>query len=183
MNELDVLPIALVIVYGALGLFTGALRRLVGLVALYLAFVGATNMGLQAGNLLQQSSTVETADSRIYGFFSIVIAVIVIVEGASQLANSQIQVGALVFNRVTGVVLGLITAIMLSVLVTYELEAASNPFGGGALDSQQLQLRDAVKGSHVAVPLVSALGKPIITIFQLALPADPQIYFSNNPVT
>ena len=113
----------------------------------------------------------------------IVIAVIVIVEGASQLANSQIQVGALVFNRITGVVLGLITAIMLSVLVTYELEAASNPFGGGALDSQQLQLRDAVKGSHVAVPLVSALGKPIITIFQLALPADPQIYFSNNPVT
>jgi uncharacterized membrane protein required for colicin V production len=183
MNELDVLPIALVIVYGALGLFTGALRRLVGLVALYLAFVGATNMGLQAGNLLQQSSTLELPDARIYGFFGIVIAVIVIVEGASQLANSQIQVGALVFNRVTGVVLGLITAIMLSVLVTYELEAASNPFGGGALDSQQLQLRDAVKGSHVAVPLVSALGKPIITIFQLALPADPQIYFSNNPVT
>jgi hypothetical protein len=140
-------------------------------------------MGLQAGNLLQQSSTLELPDARIYGFFGIVIAVIVIVEGASQLANSQIQVGALVFNRVTGVVLGLITAIMLSVLVTYELEAASNPFGGGTLDSQQLQLRDAVKGSHVAVPLVNALGKPIITIFQLALPADPQIYFSNNPVT
>ena len=183
MNALDVLPIALVIVYGALGLITGALRRMVGLVAVYLAFVGATNMGLQAGGLLQQSSTLETPDARIYGFFGIVIAVIVIVEGASQLANSQIQVGALVFNRVTGVVIGVVTAVVLSVLMTYELEAASNPFGGGALDGQQLQLRDAVKGSHVAVPLVSALGKPIITIFQLALPADPQIYFSNNPVT
>jgi hypothetical protein len=183
MNALDVLPIALVIAYGALGLFTGALRRLVGLVAVYLAFVGATNMGLQAGGLLQQSSSLETPDARIYGFFGIVIAVIVIVEAASQLANSQIQVGALVFNRVTGVVIGVVTAIVLSVLMTYELEAASNPFGGGALDPQQLQLRDAVKGSHVAVPLVSAIGRPIITIFQLALPADPQIYFSNNPVT
>lgn len=183
MNALDVLPIALVIVYGALGIVTGALRRLVGLVAVYLAFVGATNMGLQAGGLLRQSSTLETPDARIYGFFGIVVAVIVIVEGASQLANSQIQVGALVFNRITGVVIGVVTAILLSVVMTYELEAASNPFGGGALDSQQLQLRDAVKGSHIAVPLVSALGKPIITIFQLALPNDPQIYFSNNPVS
>jgi uncharacterized membrane protein required for colicin V production len=183
VNALDVLPIALVIVYGALGVFTGVLRRLVGLVAIYLAFVGATNMGLQAGGILQQSSNLETPDARIYGFFGIVIAVIVIVEGAAQLANSQIQVGALVFNRILGVVIGLTTAILLSVLMTYELEAASKPFGGGALDAQQLQIRDAVKGSHVAVPLVSAIGKPIITIFQLALPGDPQIYFSNNPVS
>jgi len=183
MNALDVLPIALVIVYGALGLVTGALRRLVGLVALYLAFVGATNMGLQAGGLLQQSSSVETADSRIYGFFGIVIAVIVIIEGAAQLVGSQIQGGAIVFNRALGVVIGVVTAIVLSVLLTYELEAAGNPFGGGALDSQQLQIRDQVQGSRIAVPLVSAIGKPILTIFQLALPADPQIYFSNNPVS
>ena len=183
MNALDALPIVLVIVYGALGLFTGALRRLVGLVALYLAFVGATNMGLQAGGLLQQSSSLETPDARIYGFFGIVIAVIVIVEGAAQLANSQIQVGAVVFNRLLGVVLGVTTAVVLSVLVTYELQAAGNPFGGGALDAQQQQIRDAVRGSHVAVPLVSAIGKPIVTIFQLALPSDPQIYFSQNPVS
>ena len=79
--------------------------------------------------------------------------------------------------------IGLATAIVLSILVTYELEAAGNPFGGGTLDSQQLQIRDAVKGSHIAVPLVSAIGKPIVTIFQPALPTDPQIYFSQNPVS
>jgi hypothetical protein len=183
MNALDVLPIALVIVYGALGLFIGTLRRLVGLVAVYLAFIGATNMGLQAGGILQQSSTLETPDARIYGFFGIVIAVIVIIEGAAQLVGSQIQGGAIVFNRALGVVIGVVTAIVLSVLLTYELEAAGNPFGGGALDSQQLQIRDQVQGSRIAVPLVSAIGKPILTIFQLALPADPQIYFSNNPVS
>ena len=183
MNGLDALPIVLVIVYAALGFFTGVLRRFIGLIAIYLAFVGATNMGLQAGGILQQSSSLETADARIYGFFGIVIAVIVIVEGAAQLASSQIQVGALVFNRALGVVIGLITAVVLSVLVTQELEAAGNPFGGGALDALQLQIQGQVQGSHVAVPLRNAIGKPIVTVFQLALPGDPQIYFSQNPVS
>jgi hypothetical protein len=183
VNGLDLLPILLLVVYGALGFLTGVIRRVIGLIAVYLAFIGATNMGLQAGGILQQSSNLETPDARIYGFFGIVIAVIVIVEGAAQLVGTQIQGGAVVFNRALGVVIGVLTAIVLSVLLTYELEAAGNPFGGGALDSQQLQIRDAVKGSHIAVPLVSAIGKPIVTIFQLALPGDPQIYFSQNPVS
>jgi hypothetical protein len=180
---LDILPIALVIAYAALGLFTGLLRRVIGIIGLYLAFVGATNMGLQAGNILQQSSNLDIPDARIYGFFGIVIAVIVIVEGAAQLASSQIQVGALVFNRVLGVIIGVITAVVLAVLVTNELIAAGSPFGGGALDPLQQSIRDGVQGSKVAVPLTHAIGKPIVSIFGLALPADPQIYFSQSPVS
>jgi hypothetical protein len=180
---LDALPIVLVIGYAALGLFTGLLRRVIGFIALYLAFVGATNMGLQAGGILQQSSNLETPDARIYGFFGIVVAVIVIVEAAAQLASSQIEFGALVFNRVLGVAIGVITAVILSVLVTNEMIAAGNPFGGGALDPLQASIRDAVQGSHVAVPLTHAIGRPIVTIFGLALPADPQIYFSQSPVS
>jgi uncharacterized membrane protein required for colicin V production len=180
---LDVLPIVLVIVYAALGVIGGLLRRVIGLIALYLAFVGATNMGLQAGQILQQSSSLEIPDARIYGFFGIVIAVILIVEAAAQLASSQIQVGALVFNRVLGVIIGVITAIVLSVLVTNELIAAGTPFGGGALDPLQQSIRDAVQGSHIAVPLTHSIGKPIVTIFGLALPTDPQIYFSQSPVS
>jgi hypothetical protein len=183
VNLLDVLPIALVVVYGLLGLFTGAVRRLIGLVAVYLAFVGATNMGLQAGGILQQSSSLEIPDARIYGFFGIVIAVIVIVEGAAQLAGSQIQMGAFLFNRVLGVVLGLATALVLSVVVTYELKAAGTPFGAGSLDPMQAQIHNAVVGSRIAVPIANAIGKPIVTVFQLALPSDPQIYFSQNPVS
>jgi Colicin V production protein len=183
MNWLDVLPIVLIIAYGALGFFTGLLRRLIGLIALYVAFVGGTNMGLQAGRILQQSSSLETPDARIYGFFGIVIAVIVIVEGAAQLANSQIQLGPIVLNRVLGVAVGLVTAIVLSLLVTNEMEAAGNPFGGGTLDPLQQSIHDTVQGSHLGVPLVKAIGKPVVTIFQLALPGDPQIYFSQSPVS
>ncbi len=182
MNLLDVVPIALVVVYAALGFFTGIVRRLVGIIGGYISFLAATNMGLQAGGLLQQSSSLETPDARIYGFFGIVIAVIIIVEGAAQLAHSAIQVEAIVLNRVLGVLAGLVTAVLLSVVVTYELEAAGNPFGGGSLDVLQQRIRDAVQGSNVAVPLVKSMGKPIIRIFQPVLPGDSQIYFSSGLV-
>jgi hypothetical protein len=183
VNWIDAFPIVLVIVYGVLGLFTGVLRRLIGLVAVYVAFLGATNMGLQAGGIMQQSSNLETPDARIYGFFGIALAVIVIVEVAAQLASSQIQIGALVFNRVIGVILGLATAVLLTVLVTHELQAAGNPFGGGAVDLLQGQIHSGIQGSHITVPMVNAFGKPIVSIFQLALPSDPQIYFSQSPVS
>jgi hypothetical protein len=139
-------------------------------------------MGLQAGSILQQSSSYGTADSRIYGFFGILFAVIIVIDGAAQLANSQIQLQAIVFNRLSGVIIGVVTALLLSVLVTYELQAAGNPFGGTQLDSLQQTVRDGVNGSHVAVPLVRAIGRPIISLFQPVLPSDPQIYFGPGPV-
>jgi len=178
----DAIPIVLILVYAALGYFTGVMRRLIGFVSLYLACIAATNMGLQAGYILQQSSSYGTADARIYGFFGILFAVIIVIDGAAQLANSQIQLQAVMFNRVSGVVVGVLTGLLLSVLVTYELQAAGNPFGGTVLDATQQTIRDGVNGSHVAVPLVRAFGKPIVAIFQPVLPADPQIYFGPGPV-
>jgi uncharacterized membrane protein required for colicin V production len=183
VNLLDLLPIVLVIVYVALGFFTGIVRRLIGIIGVYISFLAATNMGLQAGGLLQQSSNVETPDARIYGFFGILIVVIIVVEGAAQLAHSAIQIEAIVLNRVLGVLVGLVTAIVLTVVVTYEFQAAANPFGGGSLDVVQLRIRDMVKGSQLAVPLVRGIGKPIISIFQPVLPGDPQIYFSSGLVS
>jgi uncharacterized membrane protein required for colicin V production len=182
MTWIDLIPIVLIIGYGVGGFFTGVIRRLIGLIALYAAFVAATNMGLQAGALLQQTSAVATADSRIYGFFGIVFLVMIIIEGAGQLAHSQVQLPAIVFNRGGGVVLGVVTAILLSVLLTYEFQAAANPIGGSQLDAMQQNIKDAVNGSHLSVPLAKALSKPVIAIFQPVLPADPQIYFGPGPV-
>jgi uncharacterized membrane protein required for colicin V production len=183
VNVLDLVPVVLVIVYAALGFFSGIVRRLIGIIGVYISFLAATNMGLQAGHLLQQSSSIETPDSRIYGFFGIVIAVVVVVEGAAQLAHSAIQIEAIVLNRVLGVLVGLVSAIVLSVIITYEMQAAANPFGGGSLDVVQLRIRDTVQGSQIAVPLARAIGKPIVGIFQPVLPSDPQIYFSSGLVS
>jgi uncharacterized membrane protein required for colicin V production len=179
---IDLFGIVLIIAYGVGGFFTGVVRRLIGFIALYVALLAATNMGLQAGNILQQTSNFEVPDGRIYGFFGIVVAVLVIVEGATQLAHSQIQIPALALNRSLGAIVGVITGVFLTVACVYELGAAANPFGGSSLDMLQQKIRDGYNGSHVMVPFVRAIDKPIINLFNPALPTDPQIYFGPGPV-
>src|SRR5712691_446398 len=182
MTWVDAIPFVFIIGYGVLGYFTGLIRRIISLIALYIAFVAATNMGLQAGGILQQTSSTSTPDARIYGFFGIVFIVMIVLDGAGQLAHSQIQLEAIVFNRVSGAVVGVLTGLILSVLLVYELQAAANPFGGSQLDGLQQNIRDGVNGSRIAVPLTRAIERPIVAIFQPVLPADPQIYFGPGPV-
>jgi uncharacterized membrane protein required for colicin V production len=182
VSWIDIFPIVLLIAYGVGGFYSGLIRRFIGLVTLFIAFWAATNMGLQAGAILQQTSSVEVPDGRIYGFFGILIAVLVIVEAATQLAHSQIQIQAVILNRTFGVALGLLTAILLSVVGVYELGAASNPIGGNSLDSVQQNLRDSVRHSLFMVNLVNAVDRPIIALFSPLLPPDPQIYFGPGPV-
>lgn len=177
MTWIDIFPVVLLILYGVGGYFTGLIRRFIGLVALFIAFWAATNMGLQAGAILQQTSSVQVADGRIYGFFGIMFAVLIIVEVATQLAHSQIQIQAVVLNRTFGVALGLLTAVLLSVVCVYELGAAANPIGGAQLDSVQQNLRDSVHHSLFMVNLVNATDRPIIALFSPLLPPDPQTYF------
>ena len=183
MTWVDILPIALILIYAALGFFTGVLRRIIGLIAVYIGFIAATGMGLQAANIIQQATTLELPDARIYGFFGLLFIVLVAIDGAAQLAHRQIQIEAIVWNRVTGVLVGVLSAVLLSVVVTYELEAAGHPSGSGQLAGAQASIRGAVDGSRFAVPLVNSLGKPIVALFQPALPFDPHQYFSRGPVS
>src|SRR5260370_4262721 len=127
-------------------------------------------MGLQAGGILQQTSNFETSDGRIYGFFGIVIAVLAIVEGATQLAHSQIQIPALALNPSLGVIVGAITGVFVVVVCVYELGAAGNPLRGPTLDPPQQKIRDGYNGSHVIVPLAKPHPTPSIRIFEPALP-------------
>lgn len=183
MTWLDVLPFVLLIIYVALGYLTGVLRRGIGLIAVYVGLLAATGMGLQAGNLLQQAANLDVPDSRIYGFFGILLIVLVLFDGAAQLAQAQIRLDAVYWNRATGVVLGALTAFLLTVVLVYELEAAGSPSGGGELSGTQADVHDTVKDSKFIVPLVNSIQKPIIAIFQPVLPSDPNQYFSRGPVT
>ena len=183
MTWVDIFPILLLIGYGVGGLFSGLIRRFIGLAALFIAVWAATNMGLQAGAILQQTSSVsEISDGRIYGFFGMIAAILLLVEVATQIAHKQIQIQAVVLNRTLGTALGLLTGIFLSVVLVFELGAAANPIGGSELDPLQINIRNAVQHSLFMVKLVNAVGKPIIALFQPLLPGDPQIYFGPNPV-
>jgi uncharacterized membrane protein required for colicin V production len=179
----DLFPLVLLIAYGIGGFFSGLIRRFIGLAALFVAVWAATNMGLQAGGILQQTSSVSNvADGRVYGFFGLIAAVLIIVEVATQIAHKQIQIQAVVLNRTFGVLLGLLTAFLLSVVVVYELGAAADPIGGSELDTLQLNIRDAIHHSLYMTSLVNSIGKPVIALFQPLLPGDPQTYFGPNPI-
>ena len=183
MTWLDLIVILILVAYAAGGYFSGVLRRMIGFVALYAGVFAATHMGLQAGGILQQSSNFETSDARIYGFFGILFAILLVVEVGTQIAHRQIQIPALSLNRSLGVAVGLISGIVLSVVIVYELGAAANPFGGPVLDRTQINIRQAYNGSRVVVPIVKAIQRPIVTLLQPALPSDPQIYFGPGPVS
>jgi len=178
----DLVPILLILAYAAGGFFSGLIRRFIGLIALFVAVWAATNMGIQAGGILQQTSSFEIADGRIYGFFGIIVAVLLIVEVATQLAHSQIQIPAVVLNRTLGTAVGVFTAILLSYVVVYELGAAANPIGGAQLDPLQQWVRNQIQHSLFMVNLVNATDRPVLALFQPLLPGDPQQYFSSNPV-
>ena len=182
MTLVDIVPILFILAYAAGGFFSGLIRRFIGLIALFVAVWAATNMGIQAGGILQQTSSFEIADGRVYGFFGIIVAVLLIVEVATQLAHSQIQIPAVVLNRTLGTAVGVFTAILLSYVVIYELGAAANPIGGAQLDPLQQWIRDQIQHSLFMVNLVNATDRPILALFQPLLPGDPQQYFSSNPV-
>ncbi len=183
MSWIDFFPLLLLVAYGVGGYFSGLIRRTIGLVALFLACWAATNMGLQAGGILQQSSNFNTPDARVYGFFGILIGLLVIVEVATQIAHRQIQIPAIVLNRTLGAVLGVATAILLSIIVIYELQAAASPIGGGELDQFQQGIRNSLHNSLFMVKLVNAIDGPVIAVFGPFLPPDPQTYFGPGPVT
>jgi hypothetical protein len=110
-------------------------------------------------------------------------AILIIVEVATQLAHSNLQLPAIYLDRSLGVVVGAITAIFLATVVVFELGAAANPIGGVQLDPLQQSLRDAVHHSLYFVGFVNSAGKPIIALFSPLLPGDPQIYFGPGPVS
>ncbi len=183
MSWIDLYPLAALVVYGVGGFFTGMIRRVIGLAALFVAFWAATNMGIQAGGILQQTSNFDNASGKIYGFFGILIAVLVIVEVATQIAHRQLQIQAIVLNRTLGAALGALTAILLSVLVTYELIQAANPIGGPQLDAVELGLKSTIHNSLYMVRLTNGVSAPIVALFSPFLPGDPQVYFGPGPVS
>lgn len=177
MTLFDLVVLLLIAVYAILGYFTGVIQRVIGLVGLYIGCVVATFMGVQGGSIVQQySPNTSVPDSRLIAFLFFLFFFLLLVEGAATAVHNQIQLSVIMLNRSTGVLVGLLTAALLTVVLVYVLAGYAQPLGSGAVDDLQIKVRDSVAKSQIGLPLAKALS-PTLIVFDAVLPRDPKTYF------
>jgi uncharacterized membrane protein required for colicin V production len=182
MSVLDLVLIVILVGYAILGMFSGVIRRVIGFLALFLAFAAATYVAPGTGNFLQQmQKSLDPADARIYAFFGTVIVVIVLIEGLAAAYHPLLQFSFVILDRLTGLALGVITALVAWVLVVYLLNAAGNPINNNP-SVVQTQIRNSVNGSVLHGPVLGS-GGIVEKLFSPVIPDEPERYFSASRST
>ena len=178
MTLLDALAVLVVAAYAALGMLTGTVRRVIGLIGAYLALLIATNMGQQGGGVFQQySPTTSVTDARLYGWLFFFFLLLLVFEGMAAAVGSRLQVAVLAFDRLIGTIVGLLTGGVVAVAVTYMLVGYSEAAGGQPTQLQS-NLRPMVANSTVAIPFARSSDPLLRTFFYAALPRDAHAYFA-----
>lgn len=178
MTIIDLLAILLAVVYMFLGWYTGTIRRVLGLIGVYLAILIATNMGQQGANIyLQYSPTTPIPDARLFGWLFFFVLLTVVFEGAATAVHAQIQLAVVALNNGVGVLVGLITAFVVVVGLFY-MTAGYSKAATNTPSGLQITLRNQLANSHVVLPLVKAVGAPILPLLSASLPRDPQAFFA-----
>ncbi len=181
MTVFDLVFIGLVVVYVLLSVVTGLVRRVIGITTVYLASVVATFMGPQGGAIYQQAvAATPTPDATLIGWLFFFFLIVVVVEFMATLVHQSLQLSVVALNRLTGVVVGLVTATVVTVVLFFMLAGFAQPLGGGDhLDSLQISARDSLTRSTIGFPVVRASGPTILPLLQAALPRDPKEYFGS----
>jgi len=178
LTLLDLAALLLVLIYVALGWWTGTVRRVIGLVAVYIGLLVAFNMGGQGGGIVEQwQPGMSVADARFLSWTFFLALMLLVFEGAATAVHTQLQVAVLAFNRGAGVLIGLVTSVVLITALVYMLAGFGKPVAKQP-DRLQINVRDAVANSSLALPLAKAAGDFILPFLNAALPRDPQAYFT-----
>jgi uncharacterized membrane protein required for colicin V production len=178
MNLIDVIAIVIVLAYGVLGFMTGAIRRVLGLVIVYVATLVGTYMGPHGADIYRQySPATAIPDARLLGWLFFLALMIVVLEGVATALHENLQASVVALNEGVGVVLGVAAGLILVVVITFMLAGYAQPSGGGQLSSTELSVKDQLNGSVVAVPLTKRIGAPIVVAFSAALPREASQFF------
>jgi uncharacterized membrane protein required for colicin V production len=175
---IDIAILVLVAGYAALGYWTGLIRRVIGFVALYVAFLAATNAAPTAGSVIQQAFPNWAApDALTLGYFVEVVIVTVVIEVLASFYHARLQLAAMVFDKPTGAVLGALTALAAATVAIYLVLGAALP-PAGSPDGAQIQALDTIRKSILAPTLVRTAGQPAVILFGPVIPASPSSYFN-----
>lgn len=175
----DILILAVIVGYAIFGYLTGLVRRVVGFLGLYLGYFIATSIDPTAANVTLQAVSWTVSDALIAGYFGVMIAVVLVVELFGTLYHRQIQIAAVVLDRLTGMVIGVATGVLGAAVALTLLAGAAQPTEGSP-DGAQIQIGDAIRKSAVAQIMLTTLGKTATVIFAPAIPASPGAYFSGQ---
>lgn len=183
MTLIDVAALVLLVLYALIGFYTGLIRRVIGLVAVYVGTLVGTYMGPPGGSIIQQVAPgTPMTDARLYAWLGFFLLILVIFEFFAALLRRAVQISVIAFNRGTGFVVGLATALVVISALTFIGAGFAQPLGSGELDTRQLQVRDGLSHSAVALPLAQQVAPYILPLLQGALPRDPHTYFgAANP--
>ena len=176
----DLVIIGLVVVYAALGYWTGVIRRVIGFAALYLGFFAATQSSPTAASVvLQAFPGWAVPDALMLGYFGVVVIVLLVVEVVASFYHGHLQLAAVLVDRGTGAIVGALTALVGASLTLGLLLGASQPVQGSP-DGAQIQIHDAIRKSATGPALISSVGPVARLIFALVIPNDPPTYFNGQ---
>ncbi|HEY8760867.1 MAG TPA: CvpA family protein [Candidatus Dormibacteraeota bacterium] len=176
----DLAIIGLVVVFTALGYWTGIIRRVIGFAAVYLGFFAATQSGPTAASVvLQAFPSWAIPDALMLGYFIVVALMVVLVDVLASFYHGNLQLAAVLFDRGSGAIIGAATALIGITLALSLLLSASQPVQGSP-DGAQIQIHDAISKSVLGPALVGSLGRISTLIFLPVIPSDPETYFNNQ---
>ena len=178
MTLIDVISLLVIVAYGVLGWFSGTIRRVLGLVSVYVALLLATNMGQYAGGIVRQyQPTISIPDARLMGWIFFAVLLVLILEGAATAVHAQLQLAVVAVNRGIGVVLGLLTSVVVLMAAAYMLIGYANAETNQPTGSQ-VTVRDQMQHSALLLPLAKSAGIYLLPVLTAALPRDSQAYFA-----
>lgn len=177
MTFIDLGAVVIILVYLVGGWFTGTVRRVIGLAAVYVACGAGTYFAPSgAGIIRQYSPSIAVPDARLYAWIGFFVFLVLVLEGLATAIHAQIQVSAVALDHGIGAALGALTSVVVIVALFYMLAGFARPTGSN-IGSRQIQVRDALANSSVVLPVVKNAGEPVLPLLIAVLPRDSQLFF------
>ena len=178
MTSVDLVGIAILVVYAALGWLTGTVRRVIGILVVYVALIAGTNMGQPGGEILEQwNNTIPPQDARLYGWLFFFLLIAVALEAAATAVHGRLQLAVVAFDKSLGVLIGLLTGVVLIVSLVFMTAGYSRAAINQPSDLQAW-MRDSLASSHFVLPMTRSISGVVVPLLNAGLPRDAQAYFT-----
>ena len=159
-----------------LGVLQGSIRRLLGIAAMFFAFVIAANARGPVGDLLADNwRQFDFGYNHLLAFIIVFLVVVVVLNIIIQVAYKRTDISARnpIVDDALGALLGLVEGFLLLLYVVIILNSFQLPAAGSGDVTQLRDVQNAVVNhSHIARFLQENIAPVFVHLFGILLPAD-----------